>query len=377
MQSAQQGSAPLGSSINAAFETARNLLAAGELDQAKRIYGQILGNIPHHTESLTMLASIAYQQGDDIQAQAYVDRAIEIYREVLPAMPGNLHVRGPLVNLLLARDRTAEAQALSADLMLPLNPIRASADEFVRRRRQSVERGLPAMLINTLPKSASESIWNRLAEGLDMAQSHLSVGLFPDCCLLPARVQSAAEGGLIAKEHIPATAHNIAALANNGIDRVVFHVRDPRQAALSWAHFVRDDVSMRLMAPIWRKVVPPVEVLRGDFSGLLDWCVDRYLPIQTAFIQGWLEVAADRDRRLEVLFLTFEEFLAQPEAYFERLLDFYDIDRSLFAADADAETVHLRKGQTDEWREVLGRAQQDRAWDLLPATMVEAFGWQR
>lgn len=363
-------------SVSAAFEAARNLQAAGSLDEAKRIYGQILIGIPHHAQSLTMLSSIAYQQGEDTQAEAYLDRAIDIYREILPSMPRNLNVRGPLVNLLLARDRTAEAQDLCDELLVPLNPIRATPEEFMSRRNASKERGLPLILLNTLPKSASESIWNRLAEGLGMAQSHLSIGLFPDCSLLPARVQSAAEGGLIAKEHIPASDHNLAILAEQGVQRLVFHVRDPRQAALSWAHFVRDDVSMRLMAPIWRKVVPPRDVLCGDFQQLLDWCIEHYLTIQTGFIQDWLEVADGKRGALEVRFLSFEHFLAEPEAYLAEVLDFFEIDRGRFAAESEAEVVHLRKGQTDEWREVFSTAQQGRAWELLPRAMAERFGWQ-
>ena len=363
-------------SVAAAHEAARKLQAAGNLDEAKRIYGQILIAIPHHAESLSMLASIAYQQGQDAQAEAYVDRAIGIYQEVLRSMPRNINVRGPLVNLLLARDRTGEAHELCEGLLVPLNPIRASADEFVRRRTASVARNLPLMILNTLPKSASESIWNRLAEGLGMAQSHLSIGLFPDCSLLPARVQSAAEGGLIAKEHIPASPYNLGVLANSGVKRLVYHVRDPRQSALSWAHFVRDDVSMRLMAPIWRKVVPPRALLEGEFSALLDWCIDRYLAIQIAFIADWMAVAEARESDLEVTFLSFERFIADPDGYLGDVLDFYDIDRAGFARDAEAEVVHLRKGSLDEWREVYSAEQQSRAWSMIPKAMAERFGWQ-
>lgn len=363
-------------SVSAAFDAARNLQAAGNLEEAKKIYGQILIGIPHHAQSLTMLSSIAYQQGEDAQAEAYLDRAIDIYREILPSMPRNLNVRGPLVNLLLARNRTAEAQDLCAELLVPLNPIRATSEDFMRRRHAGKDRGLPLILLNTLPKSASESIWNRLAEGLGMAQSHLSIGLFPDCSLLPARVQSAAEGGLIAKEHIPADSHNLRILSEQGVDRLVFHVRDPRQAALSWAHFVRDDVSMRLMAPIWRKVVPPRDILRGDFSELLDWCIERYLAVQIAFIQAWLDVAEGNGTGPSVHFLSFEHFLSEPEAYIGELLEFFEIDRDRFSEDGEAEVVHLRKGQTEEWREILSPSQQERAWSMLPRAMVEHFAWQ-
>ncbi|MGF1608634.1 MAG: tetratricopeptide repeat protein [Kiloniellales bacterium] len=360
-----------------AFEAARRFQAAGDLDQAKRHYGQVLINVPHHAEALVMLASISYQQGDDVQAEAYLERAIGIYRHVVTHMPENLGVRAPLVNSLLARGRRDEAEHYIRVLKLPLNPIRATPQVFTQRRKDGIARGLPAMLINTLPKSASESIWNRLAEGLGLAQSHLSLGLFPECCLVPARLQSAASGGLIAKEHLPATPFNLQQLAQHGLTKVVFHQRDPRQATLSWAHFVQSDVSMRLLAPIWRKTVPPADILKGPFPALLDWCIDRYLPIAVDFIRGWTRLGDDPTQPIEVLFLTFEQFLSEPERYFERVLDFYGIPREVFAAEAEAEVVHLRRGLVDEWREAFTPAQQERAWRQIPPELAEAYGWCR
>jgi hypothetical protein len=198
-----------GFDLDQTFLTARQQQAEGCLDEAKRLYGKIMGRVPHHAESLVMLASVAYQQGDEVQAEAYLDRAIGIYQAVLKQMPDLLRVHAPLVNVLLARRRPSEAESHAETLQLPINPIRAEPAEFERRRRDGIARKLPAMLINTVPKSASESIWNKLAEGLGLAQGHLSLGLFPDCCLLPHRARAAAQGGLIAKEHISATPFNL------------------------------------------------------------------------------------------------------------------------------------------------------------------------
>jgi len=360
-----------------AYEIGRRLQAEGDLEQAKKYYGQVLVRIPHHAEALTMLAAIGYQQGDEVQARAYVDRAIDIYRHVVAQMPENLSVRAPLVNILLARGHRDLAEHYIEELMLPLNPIRATPQEFVRRRKMGIEQGLPPILINTLPKSASESIWNRLAEGLNMAQSHLSLGLYPDCCLVPARVKSAAEGGLIAKEHIPATDYNLRQLSEHGLKKVVFHVRDPRQATLSWAHFVQSDVSMRLMAPIWRKVVPPAEVLKGDVGDVVDWSIDHYLPLAIDFMRGWTNLRDQKDQPIEVLFLTFEQFRTDPDSYFAAILEFLELAPERFAAEAEAEVVHLRRGLIDEWREAFAPAQQERAWSKIPADMAESFGWSR
>ena len=361
--------------VQDAFVTARQIQAGGNIDEAKQRYGEILARVPHHAETLTMLASIAYQQGEDLQAQAYLDRAVAIYDAVLKQMPGLVNVRAPLINLLLAREQRAEAEGLIRDLELRLNPVRMSIKDFTRRRRLCKERGLPAMLINTVPKSASESIWNHLAESLNMGQAHLSLGLFPDCCVVPIRVKAACEGGMIAKEHIPATPFNLEILAKEGLNRIICHLRDPRQATLSWSHFVRDDVSMRLLGPLWRKIVPPAAIPKDDLSALIDWCVDAYLPHLVRFVQGWIEADANPNQPIQVLFMSFEDYLADPEDYIDRSLKLYDIKPETFKRAAEGEVVHLRKGLTDEWREIFTPAQRERAWAAIPDDLAKRFAW--
>ncbi|MFQ5773834.1 MAG: tetratricopeptide repeat protein [Kiloniellaceae bacterium] len=364
-------------SVPQAFALARRKHIDGALDEAREIYERIVRAAPDHAESLALLASIAFREGRDRDARQYLERAIDLARAAVQRQAADSAARAALVNLLLAHGRVGEAEAAIEALEIPLNPIRINPQEFGARRQAALERGLPTIVISTLPKSASESIWNKLAEGLGLAQCYLSLGLFPDCCLVPSRVAEAAKGGVVVKEHISANEHNLATLARSGIERLIVHHRDPRQATLSWAHFAREDINLRLMAPLWRKIVPPAGVLARDLGAQLDWCIENYLPRLIEFLQDWRDVADDPGRPVSVLFLSFESFRTRPEAYFTQALDFYGIPRDRFAADAEAEVVHLRKGQLDEWRSVFTEAQRRRAWELIPKDMAEAFGWER
>ena len=357
------------------FMQARQLQSEGKLLEAQGIYEHLVQRIPDHPQALSMLASIAYQRGEDLQGEAYVDRAIEIYRMTLQLRPNDMAARAALANFLMARGHRGEAEATIRPLELPINPVRATPEEYMRRQRSGIDRDIPMILINTVPKSASESIWNQLAEGLDIAQGHLSICLFPDCSLVPSRVRAAKQGGFIAKEHLPASAHNLSVLQAFAVEHMVVHLRDPRQVALSWAHFVRDDVSMRLMAPIWRRIVPSAGVLRGELPELIDWSIENFLPQIMDFIAGWAAVAdSDRDP-LKVLFLDFETFRHRPQDYFAQLLKFCDIDPEAFRRDAEAEVVHLRKGETEEWRQVFSAKQQARACELIPSELAARFNW--
>ena len=70
-----------------AFNFARQLQAEGRLKEARELYEALLAKMPNHPQSLTMMASISYQEGDELQAEAYVDRSIELYEEALKRLP--------------------------------------------------------------------------------------------------------------------------------------------------------------------------------------------------------------------------------------------------------------------------------------------------
>jgi len=350
---------------------------AGEVAQAKKIYETLLAALPHHAPALSMLASIAYLEGDDTQAQAYIDTALGSYRQAVAYKPEDFGLRAGLVNLLLAVDRLDEAESYLPELYLPLNPLRVDRETFAQRRAEGQRAGLPPLLFNTIPKSASESLWNRLAEGLGLGQCHLSIGLFPNCLAVPYRVTEIAGGGISSKEHLAPHRFNLETLAAAGIGRTLVHLRDPRQTTLSWAHFVRDDISKTMLGPLWRQSCPPAPVLNAGFDAILDWCIAHYLPRVVDFMEGWAAVADDPQAPVTVGFQTFEAFRADPDAYFDSALAFYGLDRKTYAIPREAADVHLRKGAVDEWREVFTAAQKKRAAAALGETLLDRFAWPR
>jgi len=163
-------------------------------------------------------------------------------------------------------------------------------------------------------------------------------------------------------------------LADAGIDRILVHLRDPRQALLSWAHVVENDVSMRELAPIWRQIMPPATVLDGDMNDVIDWCLDHYLPLLVDFAERW-QWHADNNTSITIHCMTFERFVTDRSAYLGELLDVYGLAAFHEAAIEQASTIHWRRGRVDEWREVLSADQRRRASETLPAALGRRFGW--
>jgi len=365
-----------GESPESLLQTAFQHHQAGERAAARKCYERVLSLQRTNPVALQMLASIHFLEGKTAQAEVYRDKALIAFREATKAQPRGPQPRAGLVNLLLASGQVDEAETHAAHLPLGLNPFRHPVAEFNRRRHAAYSAGHPPILINTIPKSASESIWNRLADRLEMAQCHASIGLFPHCMPVPLRVAELGAGGIISKEHLAPREHTVQVLRQAGLSRVVVHLRDPRQVAVSWAHFVRDSISVMPLGPLWRDTCPPAAVLNGSLNDLMDWCVDSYIPLVVDFIQRWRTIANDPDNGLDVLFTTFEHFADDPGGYLDRVVTFHDIPVDA-AAREGGEDAHLREGRTDEWREVLSVNQARRAREAIGTDVLDTFDWPR
>lgn len=362
-------------SLETALRVAACRQEAGNLTEAARLYDRILARLPHQPQALTMRASVAYRQGDGELGDRHIDRAIDALTLALGDMPPEAPEQAGLANLLLARNRLEEAAERLARVELPLKPVRASAADFDMRCQRARSAKRPSILITTMPKSASESLWNILAAGLDFGQCHVSIGLFPNCCLVPSRLRDMVSGGVVAKEHFGPDPVNLTMLAEAGVERLLVHLRDPRQALLSWAHFVRNDVGRRMLAPIWRRIVPPAGILDDSPEKVIDWCIDHHLPLLVDFANGWRKVAESETAQIQVRCLTFERFVADRRGYLADFLEFYGLTSFNEAAIEQAATIHWRLGSVDEWRRVLTTDQRRRATNALPAALGEHFGW--
>lgn len=235
---------------------------------------------------------------------------------------------------------------------------------------------LPAVCLNTMPKSASIFIQDVLHHALGLERVRISSGFFPDDLVVPTWLSALAEGGRITQEHLPARPLNLRLLTRH-IDRLVWHVRDPRQATLSWTHHVaklrRDkrDAELAMIEPVL-----PADYFDRDLAGQLDWQIDRHLPLLVAWTEGWLDVLDADDPPLKMLCTRFEDFRADKDAFFSRILAFYEIDPAHMRAITPLlertqalrqGQAHFRAGQTEEWRDIFTPEQRRRATACLGA----------
>jgi hypothetical protein len=268
------------------------------------------------------------------------------------------------------------------DLMRQRDDLMHQRDDLIRQRDGLLaarpQDPVPAILLNTLPKSASVFILETLATTLDKPVVTISPGYFPrdqiDFRQLGVLIGSRA----IAQSHLDASAFNQRYLKK--IDKVVVQFRDPRQATLSWLHHL-ERLHKEAQYDLLFTVTPslPNDYFTLDFAKKIDYQLVNYLPCVIEWQMGWTRFVADCHEPERFMLNTYEAFVADPAHYFASIFTF------LGCRAPESLCVHqvtptmeknFRKGTTDEWREVFSQGQKTLATEAIPHSLQASFGWR-
>lgn len=283
-------------------------------------------------------------------------------------------VKGGLADLLALLEAVDARQPFIPLDMLPL----AGTAGIEAARRQKLRRaraGVPGVLLNTLPKTGSMFLAEVLRRNLDLPWSTIAI---PDHALRdrPVRpwLRRFAEGGVLAQEHLPGTVETRAALLACGVDRIIVHLRDPRQAMLSTLHhFTKEyDMAAAIFTPWLPRGFPDL-----SFDERAAFLIENYFPEQMAWIEGWVE-AADSHSSLKILFSHYEESVSNPLEFLRRTVNFYGISQDILASAVDippSKDLHFRRGLKEEWREAFSPSHLERMRALIPTALIARFGW--
>ncbi|MGV8996872.1 MAG: sulfotransferase domain-containing protein [Parvibaculaceae bacterium] len=226
----------------------------------------------------------------------------------------------------------------------------------------------PSIFVVTLPKSGTVHIGHTIRQslGYDFTNT-LVTPTFPKNIVWPTMAADFQRGSMVSVSHMQADDENLSVLKRVGISKIVVHVRDPRAALLSWAHF-------RSTLQESSSALPEQVVEMGlPLAQQIDVHIDGFYASSIAWLSGWL---ATDTSDFDILWLTHEDMSVQQDAYFEALFAFHGIsgtDLKPLAKDANG---HFRTGNNADWRETLTAAQTERVNAMLPSAMAQRFGWE-
>lgn len=255
--------------------------------------------------------------------------------------------------------------------------------------RTKISQKIPPILAITLPKSGTVFIAKALRQGLDLNNQMDSIanlitngeiqidgGRFPDISINYSILKKFASqnDGVVGISHLPPTKYNIL-LVNRYLEKVIVHMRDPRQALLSLTHHFNDlEVSEPLLSSTY---LFPDNYYILPLSKQIDYQINNWLPVFIDWLEGWLKASVDPRFQMNVLFTHFEDMKNDPQKFFGSILNFYEIPSNRFTMPSTPKNgqLHFRKGEIAEWRKVFSKRQQQKVNSMIPQRLFDSFGW--
>ena len=233
------------------------------------------------------------------------------------------------------------------------------------------------MLVTTMPKSGTYYISKLFSEGLSIESRIVSHQYFPDDVIRQPELRMLSMGNCISQDHFGPSKINLTHIGRH-VDRMIVHLRDPRQALLSYVHYLDTERFRQKEEETLLFIYPPLpdDFYRRDLASRIDWAIANWLPFLVQWVEGWVAVA-DWSGRPRIKFTRYEDLVTDRDKFVSDVLDFFEIPNELLTPldIAPDPVIHFRKGEIDEWVRVFSSAQLAAANALIPTALASRFGW--
>lgn len=316
-----------------------------------------------------VLAEHAAENPDDWSAQ--LDHGRACLRQ-----PSGVHDATTLMAGFLGTEFDVETGIRQINRAIELRPddnaLRAA---LVKARRDAI----PPFVFVGFPRSGSVFVYTSLVRGLRIPGfGGIHGGAFPDFTLAQEGLNVLLAGRGTAHTHLRGSKTNLLELYDRyNLQKMLVHVRDPRQALLSWHDFMPKIAGE--MDPVQSKHYDlPADYLQKTSEAQLDWLIDNWLSVLVTWLDEWKCAAESEEFGTEIYFSKFEDMRADQHLFFKGILDFFEIDEDLFdppSAPSGQGDRNFRKGELESWKSVLSPDQYERVRQIVSDDLLSYFGW--
>jgi len=158
----------------------------------------------------------------------------------------------------------------------------------------------------------------------------------------------------ITRIHMHATELNINCLKNNGINKYIVMLRDPRDVLISFYHQVEKEGFSAGFVHLTR------EYFLLDRNDKIQYLIKYLLPRCIDYINSW-DSPDKKLGDLEILKLYYRDMISDPDNHFQKILNFYNIPLSCFDNSFIniKKGVRFRKGKIGNWKEYFTEEQKN------------------
>lgn len=237
------------------------------------------------------------------------------------------------------------------------------------------------IVIIAMTKSASTYIKHKISNTLNYRQA-----VHRDWKNQNFRVAFKRRKNIVLRLHIAPTAKHLAALRLYTNKNIVVHVRDPRQALLSSVHHATRKAELLHIAEERKHMSNErIQFLQYfktlDQKQKIDVLINNIFMDKIRWISDWCltkEIEDLKPEGLRIMVTSYDDFLKDEDQFFDKIYNFFAINKRFVrkvAVKRDI-SVNFRKGEPDEWRQVLSPEQIALMNEMMPVDMLNRFGWE-
>jgi tetratricopeptide (TPR) repeat protein len=345
------------------------LFVNGDYQEAASVYYKAMERKHDDPEIHAMLSHCLFHLGSLEEASLHAWRSIELNP--------SRHAYKALGKVMLLQEKVDELTELF-DRTVKENPSLGLNLAQTVYFKQAAE--LPSVLLCTLPKSGSIYLMTRLSNALRLLPVRLQFeNVMGKTRMLNSWIEAFTQGGCLAHGHFESSADEVFPLLRHGINRMVLHVREPRQATVSFLYSLENmhsDSALRIQKAHVLGQLPP-RYWSWSISDKLTYHIYTFFNYLIRWLQGWFALSRMDDPPLEILLTNFDELVDDEMGLFKRILDFYKIplNKADFSGTHDSRAYgHHRKGSKDEWRTLFTDEQRNYTWSRM-RIIAKEFGW--
>jgi tetratricopeptide (TPR) repeat protein len=365
------GPADHGARIEALKSAAIRAVQSGDTATAISSFEQLLAFDPRNADILSNLGKLCYSSGD-------LEAAIKWFANACAAAPhnqglrtnylsalviaagqhssgGNIPVAITCLRTALAEDPGHSSARIDLANLLELSGVRAALDDFMPGATPA-QLGTH-VLIACMPKSGSSFLKEVLCRLTGWPDTPLSYAYLQNEqeLYLPYLLR-AASSDTVTQQHCRATGPNTQILQAFGIRPIVL-LRRIEDIVVSLTDFYDHGATLNTFFPdLWPTL--------GQ-AAKYDLVIDHVMPWYASFYASWERAA--RRGRLECLFVTYEEMIADKPATTARIAGFLGLDKTaeecaaaVRAADGDTVKTRFNRGGAGRGEEALDDDQKAR-----------------
>lgn len=272
------------------------------------------------------------------------------------------------------------------------NRVPGSMNQYYPNKKQKLIqmfgrlRGNPPILMSTISKSGSTYLTNEVQKRTGSEYMKIMTGTdYTDRQVLSDALDTFSKGGLVCRQHFQPHDDLLSALSSRGIDRILFHIRDPRRALISWTFYQESTLRKNKRIGGFVRGTNAKEYAEMDFQDKIENQIENFLKPTVSLIQDWIDAEQNNPHGIKIKITKFEDMVSDPDPFFEEVVSFFgakhhpffkktvETARSATRKGSEYNKNKKRDSDVDEWEEYISDPLKQEILNSIPSSIKSLY----